>query len=186
MPRVIKLDTKGEALAKVQRKNEHPWRGVSSNDMVIVQTLDDLKKADHPYIIYCPVLEELEFDAFNDFFFYVYRDLAWTNTITWVDEMMEISTSRTIPPGLKALYTKGRYQTTPVWACTQRPVGIDPMCLSQSTHMFTFDLPRFQDRKFVSDSAGVPEFMEEPGGYNFWYFRRGWKHATKGVIRLRS
>lgn len=168
MPKVIKLDTKGEALAKMRRKGEHPWRGVAASELVIVQTLDDLKRADHPYIIYCPVLEELEPEAFNDFFFYVYRDRAFDPTVTWVDEMMEISTSYNIPLGLKALYTKGRFQQTPVWACTQRPVGINPLCLSQATHMFTFDLPRIQDRKFIADSAGVDELLQEPGGYNFW------------------
>lgn len=184
MPKVVKLDTKGEALMDM-KKGVNPWPYVDPRELVIVQRLDDVKKADHPYVIYCPVFEELEMAAYNDFFQWVYFDREDSHTVTWVDEYLEISDNpNVIPRYLKALYTKGRSRFTPVWTCTQRPTGCHQIPFSQSSHFFTFDLPLPQDRKKLADACGAPEFLNLPNGYNFWYFERGWRNATLGVLKL--
>ena len=186
-PFVIKLDTKGEALRDI-RLNKNPWIEVSKEKLIIVQKLEDLIKVNFknkPYIIYCPIFEELEQPYFNEFFKWVYFNLEGTNVVVWVDELMEISeNSQSVPKYLKALYTKGRSRGSIIWGLTQRPVGIHPICLSQSTHLFCFDLPLDSDRKRVSDSTGAKEFLELPTGYYFWYFKRGWREAKKGIITL--
>lgn len=183
-PRVIKLDTKGEAFMDLKKKR-NPWPYVHPKELAIVQTLDDLGKVDHPYIIYAPVFEELEFDAFNEFFRWVYFSREDTHTATWVDEYMEVSENPSvIPRYLRALYTKGRSRNTPVWTCTQRPTGVHQIAFSQSSHFFTFDLPMPQDREKIAKATGAPQHLELPDGYNFWYFERGWREAVKGVLAL--
>lgn len=183
-PRVVKLDTKGEAVSDLKQKR-NPWPYVHPKELAVVQTLEDLKRVDHPYVIYAPVFEELEPEAFNAFFEWVYFTRENTHTATWVDEYMEVSDNpSTIPRYLKALYTKGRSRFTPVWTCTQRPTGVHQIAFSQSSHFFAFDLPLPQDRKKLADATGAPEFLELPEGYNFWYFERGWRSAVKGVLRL--
>lgn len=184
MPKVIKLDTKGEALADLKKKR-NPWPYVDPKELVIVQTLDDLTRVNHPYVIYAPVLDELEFDAYNEFFKWVYFQREDTHTVTWVDEYMEVSDNPSvIPRYLKALYTKGRSRFTSVWTCTQTPTGVNKIAFRQSSHFFMFDLTDVEDRKKMSKSTGAMEMMDLPEGYNFWYFERGWRSAVKGVLDL--
>lgn len=183
MPAVIKLDIKGEAFDDLAKKKS-PWPEVDPKKLAIVETLKDLSACKRPYIIYCPVLDEMEPDAYNEFFKFVYTKKRNKNTVTWIDEIMEVCDSHNIPRYLKALYTRGRSRHTPVWGLTQRPVGIHPLCFSQSTHVFSFDLQLDQDRKKVAEMTGCREFLDNPNGYNFWYYRRGFRNASKGVIQL--
>lgn len=184
MPKVIKLDTKAEALKDI-KEGRNPWGYVHPQELAVVQTLDDLKKDDHPYQIYCPVFDELDPDNFNEFFKWVYFTREDSHTVTWVDEYMEISDNPSvIPRYLKALYTKGRSRFTPVWTCTQRPTGVHQIPFSQSSHFFTFDLPLPQDRKKLADATGTPEHLTLPNGFNFWYFERGRRSAELGVLKL--
>lgn len=181
-PKVIKLDTKGEALDRIQ-DGVNPWRQVHPKELVIVEKLSDVMKVEEPYVIYCPTFEELNADAFNDFFMWVYFNKNKSGTVTWVDEVMEVSPSaHQIPTYYKALMTKGRSRRTPVWSLTQRPSDINNIIFSQSTHLYSFDLPLINDRKKVAECTGAKEFLEMPTGYNFWYFRRGWRNAVKGIF----
>jgi len=181
-PRVVKLDTKGEALDDI-RKKKNPWPQVDPKKLVIVQRLDDVIDADadgYPKIIYCPTFDELEPNMYNEFFKWAYFR---KNITVWVDELMEVTDSpHNILPYLKAILTRGRSRDTAAWMCTQRPLGIPPLCISQSFHIFAFDLNIDQDRKKIADVTGVTEFYENPGWHNFWYWQMGWQRAVLGRI----
>lgn len=178
-PQVVKFDTKGEALDDIQKK-KNPWEQVHPKELTIVTHLDDLYHVETPYMIYNPTHEELEPEYYNEFYRWAYHK---QNIAVWTDELMSVSDNpHHIPSYLKAILTRGRSRNTPSWACTQRPAGVHPLPLSQSSHLFAFDLPLLQDRKKLVGVSGANEFLELPTGYNFWYFKRGWRGATKGTI----
>lgn len=180
-PHVVMLDTKGEML---QRKTEGKklWKGVPDKEVELIEHLSDLDYVDTPKIIYSPSFEELNEEYYNEFFRWAYFR---QNTTVWVDEAMSVSkNSQTIPEFYKAILTRGRSRNTSVWSLTQRPVGLAPIIMSQSTHYFIFNLQLNQDREKVADVTGAPEFYEKPSQgkqkYLFWYFKDGWEHAVKG------
>lgn len=186
--RVLKLDTKQEALIEL-RDGINPWAQVSPKKLAILEKFDDLEKHDwreRPYVIYVPSLEDMDDpEFFNEFFrwsFLTNRDPK-NPFINWIDELKDVvPNAHTIPKYLKYLYTKGRFFNNTVWGASQEPRHLHSVCLSQPTHFVAFDLPRIEDRKRLADNTGAPEFTELPSGYNFWYFRRGWRNAVKGVI----
>lgn len=178
-PRVVKMDTKGEALDDLKKK-KNPWPQVHPKELTIVQKLDDVLQVDTPYIIYAPVTDEMETAIYEVFFRWAYLT---RNITVWIDELMEVTdNSQTICRSHKAILTRGRSRDTTVWQLTQRPVGVSPLCISQSKHIFSFDLALDQDRKKVADVTGCKEFLVKPDGYNFWYFRQGWRQAQLGVL----
>lgn len=187
-PRVLKLDSKGEALVDLKMK-KNPWPEVHPQLLSVVTDFEKLKRHDwksRPYAIYVPSFDELDDDSFYNEFFrwsFLSNQDPRKPLVNWVDELKDpVPTPHTIPRYLKALYQKGRFVNNTVWAASQEPRHLHSMCLSQPTHIVAFDLPRIEDRKRLADNTGCPEFTELPTGYNFWYFRRGWRSAVKGVL----
>lgn len=187
-PRVAKLDSKGEAIVDL-RKGKNPWPEVHPSQLAIVMDFDKLKDHDwkkRPYLIYVPTFDELDDPSFYDEYFrwaFLSNQDPDRPIVQWIDELKDaVPTPHKIPRYLKALYQKGRFVNNTVWGASQEPRHLHSMCMSQPTHIVSFDLPRIEDRKRLADNTGCPEFLEMPGGHNFWYYRRGWRSAKKGVI----
>lgn len=182
-PSVAMLDTKGESIDKLANK-ENPWPEIDPKLLTIVTRAAQLPEVETPYLIYAPDFEELEPYFYNEFFRWAYFR---KNITVWVDEAMSVSeNSQTIPEYYKAILTRGRSRNTAIWTLTQRPMGLSPLIISQSTHFFVFNLQLEQDRKKVTDVTGVPEFMQKPMGHNFWYFRDGWESAVKAKMVVKG
>lgn len=178
---VIKLDTKNETEER-RREGKSPWTGLVENeDFTVIKSLYDLDTVDTDKIIYCPDFEEQNLDTYDQFFDWVFRR---ENTIIWIDELMGIGSATTYPINLKRIYTQGRSKNVAVWACTQRPSGIPAISIANSRHFFIFDLMLADDRKKVANITGIPQFLDMPNGYNFWYYHVGDKKAVKAVLKV--
>lgn len=179
---VVKLDTKGEVYER-RKKGQPIWRGlVEDEDYTVVEHLEDLPSVETPKIIYAPDFREQNLEYYNELMKWVYLR---ENTTLWVDELMEVAPSpMKYPEYLKAIYTRGRSKNVSIWALAQRTLDIPGIVLSQSTHFFVFNLNQPQDRKKIADATGILEFYQQPGKYNFWYFRLGQTHATLGRLQL--
>lgn len=182
-PRVWMLDTKGESIQKLSRK-ENPWPEVDPKELTVITRVDMIPEVTTRFMIYAPDFEELDSYFYDEFFRQAYFH---QNLTVWVDEAMSVSeNSQTIPTYYKAILTRGRSRETSIWTLTQRPMGLSPLILSQSTHFFVFNLQLEQDRKKITDVTGVPQFMKKPLGHNFWYFRDGWEEAVKAKLVLHN
>jgi len=74
----------------------------------------------------------------------------------WVDEIGELTRAGRTPPNLRRALHHGRHRQMTLIMCGPRPMDIDTLCLAQSDHTFTFQLPNPNDRKRVADSIGWP------------------------------
>lgn len=185
---VVKLDTKDEVTER-RIKGENLWYGLrEGKDFTVCRSLEELSTVETKKIIYVPDIDEQDDIHYDAFFKWIYER---QNTIVWVDELMEVCPSALkFPFYLKAIYTRGRSKNIGCWALTQQPVNIPSFVYANSTHFFTFELQRFEDREKVSKSTGVPELKYTPTDkqhpFAFWYFRSGNKNATKGQIMKRK
>lgn len=168
---VIMLDTKGQVYER-RRKGENPWRGLKEGkDFTVIERLEEVEFVKTPKIIYAPRFEEQEKEYYDALMKYVYER---ENTILWIDELMSVAEGpANYPRYLKALMTRGRSKNVSVWALTQRPMDIPSIIFANTTHFFIFDLMLPQDRKKVSEGTGYPDFLDNPGKYNFWYLKIG-------------
>jgi len=184
-PRVVKQDEKGDAL-RLMRDGKNPWPQVAPDKLAVVTSLESLHNAFsegiRTHFIYCANFEEINPEAHNEFYKMCYR---LEDITVWVDELFAVSPNpHVIPEYLQAIYTRGRTRNVSAWGLTQRPKGISGMPLSQATHVFGFDLRKPEDRKYMYDTTGAPEFMENPGKYNFWYWTDEMDNAIKARIAL--
>ncbi|MFE4024468.1 hypothetical protein ACFXPZ_45105 [Streptomyces sp. NPDC059101] len=179
---VVKLDTKGEVHER-RKKRQELWHGLQEGkDFTVVHRLEDVSEVETPKIIYCPVAEELEPEYYNALMSWVYKR---ENTILWIDELMEVAPSaHNYPKELKALYTRGRSKEAVVWACTQRPTDIPVIAMANSSHYFIFTMQNPDDRKKIVKATGMPQFMEQPGGHNFWYWKVGMQNPVLAKLKL--
>jgi DNA helicase HerA-like ATPase len=179
---VVKLDTKGEYYER-KRDRKPVWEGLTEgDDYTVIFKLSDIDKVDTPKIIYVPVFEEQSLEYYDALMKWVYER---ENTILWIDELMSISDSPTrYPLYLRALMTRGRSKNATVWALTQRPMDIPSIILANSSHYFVFTMQLPQDRKKIADATGQPEFLEQPKGYNFWYFKVGSDRPVLARLKL--
>ncbi|MNG10011.1 hypothetical protein D3C84_934560 [compost metagenome] len=156
---------------------------MNPKELTIIEKLADVEHVETPYFIYSPNMDELNDKDlyFEEFFKWAY----FTRNITLlVDEAMEVSENPfSIPRHYKGILTRGRTRDVSVWSCTQRPAGLSPMIISQSKHIFMFNLRKKEDRKKIADSTGVPEFMDNPSGHYFWYWKDGMTEAAKGILK---
>lgn len=183
---VLKIDTKGEALIDLAKK-QNPWPQVDPAKLAILLNFEQLSKHDfkkRPYVIYVPDMDEDDDkEHFNMLFKWIFNTFKKTGMKVWIDELGDVVEGpHTILKYLKWIYKKGRFFKITIWAAAQEPRHIHSICMSQSTHIVAFDLPRKDDRKRLADDTGCDQFMELPTGFVFWYFRRGWREAVKGVI----
>lgn len=77
-------------------------------------------------------------------------------TLAWIDEIGTLTSRGRTPPNLRRALHHGRHHQLTLLMCGPRPMDIDPLCLSQSDHVFVFDLPNPADRKRVADCIGWP------------------------------
>ncbi|WP_253852470.1 hypothetical protein, partial [Bacillus amyloliquefaciens] len=166
------------------------WIAGKGRNYTVVHRLEELNDVETPKIIYCPVAEELEPEYCNALMSWVYKR---ENTILWIDELMEVAPiAHNDPKELKALYTRGRSIEAVVWACTQRATDIPVIAMANSSHYFIFTMQNPDDRKKIVKATGMPQFEEQPGGHNFWYWKVGMQNpvlakpeALKGVMDWR-
>lgn len=179
-PRVAKLDIKGEALLKLAKK-QNPWPQVPPKDLTIVQSIHDIQHVQTKHFIYCPQHSELNNETYNEFFRWCYEQSDLT---VWVDEVMGVTrtSGAPLPEYYHAILTRGRFKNVVTWNCTQRPISINPLIMSQCTHFFEFTLVLDQDRKKMIDSTGMPEFGDNPKKYQFWYYREGDDYPIKAQL----
>lgn len=169
-PFVVVHDTKGTT----------NWPEVPKKDLTVVTKLKDLAGVSTPKIIYRPRFEELKPDYYEAFYQWVYRR---GHCRVVVDELMNVCPSPfNMPEYLKGIYTRGRELGVTAWACTQRPIGVPNVCISEATHLFIFDLNLPQDRKKIVEVSGIPTLMKRPGKRNFWYFKTGEDDAVKARL----
>jgi hypothetical protein len=182
-PRVIKLDTKGEALERL-REGKSPWEYVPNKQLAVVFHFEDIAEVaqTHPYIIYCPDYTELNMDGYERFFKWCYNE---QNITVWVDETMQISPNpHVIPDHYKAILTRGRSRNTAVWSCSQRPKGIASIIITQCTHVFAFTMTNEDDRKAVAKNTGVADFQFAPSWHSFKYWRVGWDRCVTAKLKI--
>lgn len=179
---VVKLDTKGEYYER-KKFGKVLWRGLKEGvDFTVIFHLKDIDDVKTSRIIYVPHEDELNETYYDALMKWVYQR---ENTILWIDELMEVCPSPTkYPPHLKALYTRGRSKEAVVWACTQRPSDIPALAMGSSSHYFIFTMQLPQDRKKIVDATGMPDFMEQPKGYNFWYWKIGMDDPVLARLNL--
>lgn len=91
------------------------------------------------------------------------RILHYGRTALLIDEAMEYATVGRIMPAYKRAITQGRELFVPVISCTQRPIGVHNVILSEAEHMFAFDLQLEGDREKLVAGNGAAGFLERPG-----------------------
>lgn len=178
---VVKLDTKGEVFER--RKKKQPiWRGlVEGKDFTVIERLKDIDKVETPKIIYAPIFEEQTLEHYDSLLKWVYMR---ENTTLWIDELMSIGDNSKYPPYLKAVMTRGRSKDAVVWALSQRPMEIPTIVLANATHFFIFNLNLPQDRKKMTETTGMIEFLDNPGYHNFWYYKDGEDDVINATLEL--
>lgn len=169
---VICLDTKGTTI----------WPEVDQAELTLARSWNELMRAKTPKVIYRPAWEEMNPETYHEFFKWIYLRM---NTIVWVDEAMSVTPNPSvIPEYYKAILTRGRERETAVWSLTQRPTGIHQIIISESSHIFSFDLNMPQDREKIAKVTGAPEFLEKPGKFMFWHYYVENEHATLATLKL--
>ena len=181
-PVVWKLDIKGEAISDL-KNSKNPWPEVQPKKLAVVTRLSHIPNVDTPYIIYAPEHDEMDEHFYNEFFRMAYFR---QNLKVWIDEAMAVSTSHNLPEYYKAILTRGRSRDTAAWSLSQRPAGISQTIISQCTHIFAFNLRLQNDRKRMAEMTGCPEYLTNPEGHNFWYYRDGWTDAVKAKLALKG
>jgi len=101
-----------------------------------------------PLLIYTPVASELNFDTLDAVCQWAYNR---QNTILAIDEVTQVTPPANPGLGLLNAITRGRSRHVSVIACTQRPVKVPPIVLSESSLIYLFELRRRQDRETVDD-----------------------------------
>jgi DNA helicase HerA-like ATPase len=90
------------------------------------------------------------------------RVLHYGRTALLIDEAMEYATVGRIMPAYKRAITQGRELYVPVMSCTQRPIGVHNVILSEAEHLFAFDLQLDGDREKLVAANGAAGFLERP------------------------
>lgn len=87
------------------------------------------------------------------------------------------------PPELVRLWTAGRSKKVTAWGCTQRPRFLPLFCMSESTHVFVFELGNKNDLKHLAQMSGVDSLQVPMHGHQFLYYdRRKGPGAVKRMV----
>lgn len=178
---VVKLDTKDETDERYMQ-GKSAWEGLEEGkDFTVCRTIGALDDIETDKIIYVPPYEEQTDEVFNAFFNWVFER---GNTILWIDELMSVGTVQRFPRALGRIMQQGRSKGVGVWACTQRPSGIPAIVPASCSYFFVFDMALPQDRKKLVETTGMPQMMEMPTGYNFWYYKMGDRKTVKAYLKV--
>lgn len=82
--------------------------------------------------------------------------LARGRVAVWIDEIGDMARVGATPPNLRRALHHGRHRRLTLLMAGPRPIAVDPLCIAQADHVFTFDLPNPADRKRVADVIGWP------------------------------
>lgn len=77
-------------------------------------------------------------------------------TAAWVDEIGTLTRNGRTPPNLRRGLHHGRHDQLTLIECGPRSKDIDPLCISQADHVFTFDTPNPMDRRRIAENIGWP------------------------------
>lgn len=105
-------------------------------------------------------------------FDHIYRRV--NDVVVYIDEAYGVSAGSTPPPGLWALYMRGRAKGIGVWAATQRPRFIPRFMLSEAEWFFVFQLQLDDDREYLSRIIHpvLKQRARHQHGFYYWYI--GW------------
>lgn len=178
---VVKLDTKDETDERYMN-GESAWEGLEEGkDFTVCRTITALDDIETDKIIYVPPYDEQTDENFNAFFNWIFER---GNTILWIDELMSVGTVQRFPRALGRIMQQGRSKGIGVWSCTQRPSGIPAIVPASCSYFFVFDMALPQDRKKLVETTGMPQMMEMPTGYNFWYYKMGDRKTVKAYLKV--
>ena len=178
---VVKLDTKDET-AERHMNGESAWEVLEEGkDFTVCRTITALDDIETDKIIYVPPYDEQTDENFNAFFNWLFER---GNTILWIDELMSVGTVQRFPRALGRIMQQGRSKGIGVWSCTQRPSGIPAIVPASCSYFFVFDMALPQDRKKLVETTGMPQMMEMPTGYNFWYYKMGDRKTVKAYLKV--
>ena len=178
---VVKLDTKDETDERYMN-GESAWEGLEEGkDFTVCRTITALDDIETDKIIYVPPYDEQTDENFNAFFNRIFER---GNTILWIDELMSVGTVQRFPRALGRIMQQGRSKGIGVWSCTQRPSGIPAIVPASCSYFFVFDMALPQDRKKLVETTGMPQMMEMPTGYNFWYYKMGDRKTVKAYLKV--
>lgn len=99
-------------------------------------------------------------------------------TAVWVDEIGTLTRNGKTPPNLRRALHHGRHSQLTLIMCGPRPKDIDPLCVSQADHVFTFMTRNPMDRKRICENIGwEPDEFDEAmfalGKFEYlWYDNR--------------
>jgi len=128
-----------------------------------------LYKADqYPVVMYYPSGEELaDLERLDAWCQWCYMR---KNTIAFIDEVTQVSTSTKPGPGLLNLYTRGRSQNDTVLAGTQRPAGVPKILYTESENFFKFFLTDEKDRIRVAEISHplMREQVRDMHGFHYY------------------
>lgn len=98
------------------------------------------------------------------------RVMAYGRTALLVDEAVDLAPSSRIVPAYKRALVQGRSLSLPVISCSQRPRDLYNTVLSESEHLFVFDLQLDTDRRKMAGvmGDGVTARLERP--FTFYYY----------------
>lgn len=140
---VVVLDGKGEI----------DWPGYK-----VITRVADLGKQDpqrFPRLIYRPDPDEWDQVTADTFFRWALRR---GHTTVYVDEVL-YAIEDGIPKGYVACLTRGRSKGVEVWNAVQRPARVPLSILSETNHVYSFNLNWRDDRKRIEEVSGIPESM---------------------------
>lgn len=128
-------------------------------------------------LVYRPDLEGGMWDGVDEV---IRRVLRFGRTCLDVDEAYDLASPGRIVPAYARALVQGRELLVPVVSCSQRPRALHNTVLSESEHLFVFDLQTKTDREKVAGMMG-DEVLERVGRpYAFWYYGPG----TGGRVEL--
>lgn len=129
--------------------------------------LEQLTKSKAPRLIYRPTFEELDDEeTVNASFEWVYER---RNTVLYVDEIFAYAEGDLSPWYLRACLTRGRERGIVVYIASQRPSRVPQVMLSESEHIYVFNLKLPQDRERVADITGLEDTQLVLPKHEFFY-----------------
>ena len=143
--------------------------------------LAPLTKAKGNRLTYRPVFEELDDEDTVDLFFeWVYER---RHTTLYVDEVFAIAEGDRSPWHFRACLTRGRERGIAVYLASQRPSRIPQVMLSESEHVYLFNLKLPQDRERMEDVTGLEESRLILPKHEFYYVAQSGE--PRGPLKLR-
>lgn len=154
------------------------WKGYHT-----YSSFDDLKRSEHPKLIYQPPLgETLDKDEVEKFLKWVY---ARGNTFLYIDEVASICFQGYLPYWLHGILSRGRQLGIGLLAGTQRPKHIPLALFSESERFYAFKLNLEEDADRIEKTVGIDaEDVKQLKKYHFYYADSEGLHPKPLTLKL--